>query len=260
MSRREPLLRIERLVKRFGEQTVLDGLDLDIYPGEILGVAGGSGSGKSVLKRTMLGLERADAGHIWLHGVDINTASPEELGRLQRAWGVLFQGGALFSNLTVLENIELPMQEHLDLPPKLRRELAELKLHLVGLPVQTGDKFPAELSGGMVKRAGLARALALEPEVLVLDEPTGGLDPISAAAFDRLVVHLQRTLGLSVVMITHDLQSLTAICDRVAVLIDGKAIAGTVAELQEHPHPWIQEYFHSRPLALAGAGSVPRGA
>jgi phospholipid/cholesterol/gamma-HCH transport system ATP-binding protein len=255
-----PLLRIEQLVKRFGEQTVLDGIDLEICHGEILGLAGGSGSGKSVLMRTVLGLERADAGHIWLHGTDVTTASRDELGRLQRAWGVLFQGGALFSNLTVLENIEQPMLEHLDLPRELRRELAELKLHLVGLTVQTGDKFPAELSGGMVKRAGLARALALEPEVLILDEPTGGLDPISAAAFDRLVVHLQRTLALSVVMITHDLQSLSAICDRVAVLIDGKAIVGTVAELHEHPHPWIQAYFRSRPLALAVPGSMNRGA
>jgi phospholipid/cholesterol/gamma-HCH transport system ATP-binding protein len=246
MSCAEPLLRVEKLVTRFGEQVVLDGLDLEICHGEILGLVGGSGSGKSVLMRTMLGLERAASGHIWLHGVDIAAASREQLGELQRAWGVVFQAGALFSSLTVLENVEQPMLEHLDLPPGLRRELAELKLHLVGLPVTTGDKFPAELSGGMVKRAALARALALEPEVLVLDEPTGGLDPISAAAFDRLVLQLQRTLGLSVVMITHDLQSLTAICDRVAVLIDGKVITGTVAELRRHAHPWIHEYFHSR--------------
>jgi phospholipid/cholesterol/gamma-HCH transport system ATP-binding protein len=255
MSCAEPLLRIEKLVTRFGAQIVLDHLDLEVCRGEILGVVGGSGSGKSVLMRTLLGLERAASGHIWLHGTDLAAASRDQLGRLQRAWGVLFQGGALFSSLTVLENVEQPMREHLDLPAGLRRELAELKLHLVGLPVQTGDKFPSELSGGMVKRAALARALALEPEVLILDEPTGGLDPISAAGLDRLVAQLQSTLGLSVVMITHDLQSLAAICDRVAVLIDGKVITGTVAELRRHPHPWIQEYFHSRiePPANHGA-------
>jgi phospholipid/cholesterol/gamma-HCH transport system ATP-binding protein len=246
MSCVEPLLRIEKLVTRFGAQVVLDHLDLEVCHGEILGVVGGSGSGKSVLMRTLLGLERAASGHIWLHGTDLVAASRDQLGRLQRAWGVLFQGGALFSSLTVLENVEQPMREHLDLPAGLRRELAELKLHLVGLPVKTGDKFPSELSGGMVKRAALARALALEPEVLILDEPTGGLDPISAAGLDRLVEQLQSTLGLSVVMITHDLQSLAAICDRVAVLIDGKVITGTVAELRRHPHPWIQAYFHSR--------------
>jgi len=249
MECRDTLLRVEGLVTRFGDQVVHDGLDLDICHGEILGLIGGSGAGKSVLVRTILGLNRAESGHIWLHDLDVVRAEGADLRRIQRCWGVLFQGGALFSGLTVLENVEQPMRENLDLPGGLRTELAELKLRLVGLPVKTGDKFPAELSGGMVKRAALARALALEPEVLILDEPTAGLDPISADGFDRLVVHLRDTLGLSVIMVTHDLQSLVTVCDRIAVLLDGRAISGTLDELRGHPHQWARQYFHGSRMA-----------
>jgi len=253
MECRDTLLRVEGLVTRFGDQVVHDGLDLDICHGEILGLVGGSGAGKSVLVRTILGLERAESGHIWLHDLDVVHAVGADLRRIQRCWGVLFQGGALFSGLTVLENVEQPMRENLDLPRGLRTELAEVKLRLVGLPVKSGDKFPAELSGGMVKRAALARALALEPEVLILDEPTAGLDPISADGFDKLVVHLRDTLGLSVIMVTHDLQSLVTVCDRIAVLLDGRAIHGTLRELCEHPHPWARQYFRgSRMNRLLG--------
>jgi len=253
MECRDTLLRVEGLVTRFGDQVVHDGLDLDICHGEILGLVGGSGAGKSVLVRTILGLERAESGHIWLRDLDVVHAVGADLRRIQRCWGVLFQGGALFSGLTVLENVEQPMRENLDLPRGLRTELAEVKLRLVGLPVKSGDKFPAELSGGMVKRAALARALALEPEVLILDEPTAGLDPISADGFDKLVVHLRDTLGLSVIMVTHDLQSLVTVCDRIAVLLDGRAIHGTLRELCEHPHPWARQYFRgSRMNRLLG--------
>jgi phospholipid/cholesterol/gamma-HCH transport system ATP-binding protein len=240
------LLRIEGLVTRFGDQIVHDGLNLDVCHGEILGLIGGSGAGKSVLVRTILGLNPAVAGHIWLRDIDIVRASARDLRQIQKCWGVLFQGGALFSGLTVLENVEQPMREVLDLPSAVRKELAELKIRLVGLPVKTGDKFPGELSGGMIKRAGLARALALEPDVLILDEPTAGLDPVSAAAFDELVLHLEKTLRLSVILVTHDLHSMATICDRLAVLLDGKAITGTLSEICDHTHPWIHEYFHGK--------------
>ena len=254
MDGNDTLVRIEGLVTRFGDQAVHDGLDLTIRRGEILGLVGGSGAGKSVLVRTILGLNPAAGGHIYFRDTDIARASQRELLRLQRCWGVMFQGGALFSGLTVLENVEQPMREHLDLPPELRQELAELRLWLAGLPVLTGDKFPAELSGGMVKRAALARALALEPDILVLDEPTAGLDPITAAGFDELIGQLQRMLGLTVILVSHDLQSLVSICHQIAVLVDGTATCGTIRELREHPHPWIRSYFHGTRMTRVLAG------
>lgn len=233
------------LSKRFGRQAVFENLDLDVRRGEILGIAGGSGTGKSVLLRTILGLLPLDAGKIEVFGQDINALSGEERIALERRWGVLFQDGALFSSLTVLQNVQVPMREHLKMPKAVMDELALLKIAMVGLPPDAAYKFPSELSGGMRKRAGLARALALDPEILFLDEPTSGLDPIAAAGFDRLIRNLQHTLGLTVYMITHDLDSIFAVCDRVAVLAD-KHVAriGTPAELVRDPrHPWVKEYF-----------------
>ena len=229
----------------FGDRKVMDGLDLDILRGEVLGFVGASGAGKSVLTRTILGLQPKQAGTIEVEGRDIATLSARERARVERGWGVLFQQGALFSSLTVRQNVEAPMREHLDISPALRAELAMLKLRLVGLPPDAAAKFPSELSGGMIKRAALARALALDPGVLFLDEPTSGLDPISAGEFDTLIATLQSTLGLTVFMVTHDLDSLYAICDRVAVLGSGRVIAvGAIADLLKSEEPWIREYFH----------------
>jgi phospholipid/cholesterol/gamma-HCH transport system ATP-binding protein len=239
----EAIIRITGLSTRFGPQVVHDGLDLAIPRGEILGIVGGSGTGKSVLMRTVIGLIRPTAGRIEVFGRDVATLNDAERRRLQQRWGVLFQDGALFSSLTVAQNIEVPLKEHSKVPPELRRELADLKISMVGLPPEAADKFPAELSGGMRKRAGLARALSLDPEILFLDEPTAGLDPIGAAAFDILIGDLKRALGLTVVMVTHDLDSLHAICDRIAVLIDKRVKLGTIAGLLGEPDPWIQEYF-----------------
>lgn len=240
------LLRIEKLVTRIGGETIHDELDLEVHQGEILGLVGGSGAGKTVLVRAILGLERAHTGHIWLRDVDVTRADQAQLDVIRQSWGVMFQGGALFSGLTVLENVEQPIREHLDLPDDMRREFATLKIRLVGLPAQADHKFPAELSGGMVKRAALARALVLEPDVLVLDEPASGLDPISAAALDELISRLQQALGLTVIIITHDLHTMVSLCDRIAVLVGGKIIAGTLQELCKHPHPWIQAYFQGK--------------
>lgn len=240
----EPVIRIRGLVNRFGRQVVHDGLDLDMRPGEILGVVGGSGSGKSVLLRTILGLRRANAGSIHIHGQDITRLSRAEMLQIQKRWGVLFQSGALFSSLSVLDNIQLPMKEYTRLSAATRDGLANLKLQMVGLPRDAGPKYPAELSGGMIKRAALARALALDPPLLFLDEPTSGLDPISATEFDELIAYLRDNLQFSVFMITHDLDSLFNICDRIAVLVDKKMIVGTRDEILANPHPWIQRYFH----------------
>ncbi|HXV23828.1 MAG TPA: ATP-binding cassette domain-containing protein [Alphaproteobacteria bacterium] len=240
---REVVIRVRRLATRFGTQTIHDGLDLDVYRGEILGVVGGSGSGKSVLLRTIIGLNRPAAGLIELLGRDVAKLSERELMELQERWGVLFQNGALFSGLTVAENVEVPLKEHRHLPLTLTAELAALKVALVGLPPDAGAKYPAQLSGGMRKRAALARALALDPEILFLDEPTAGLDPIAAAGFDQLISSLRASLDLTVFMVTHDLDSLEAICDRIAVLIDRRVTVGTLSELVANPHPWIQEYF-----------------
>jgi len=236
---------VRGLRNTFGEQVVHDGLDLEVRRGEIYGVVGGSGTGKSVLMRSIIGLQRPDAGEI--HVLDEPTIDRDETDMvdLSKRWGVLFQGGALFSTLTVAENVQVPLREfYKALPPSLLDEIAAYKVVMTGLPADAGPKFPSQLSGGMKKRAGLARALALDPDLLFLDEPTAGLDPIGAAAFDDLIKSLQRTLGLTVFLITHDLDTLYAICDRVAVLADHKVIAvGTIDELLATDHPWIQEYF-----------------
>ncbi len=230
----------------FGEHVVHDGLDLTVRRGEILGVVGGSGTGKSVLMRAIIGLQAPLAGRIEVFGQSIDDAHADSEIDIRSRWGVLFQGGALFSTLTVAENIQVPLKEfYKAIGLELLDEIARFKVALSGLPGHVAAAYPSELSGGMRKRAGLARALALDPELLFLDEPTAGLDPISAAAFDRLIGELQGTLGLTVFLITHDLDTLYAICDRVAVLADKKVIAvGTIAELMESKHPWIQEYFN----------------
>ena len=238
------VIRVRGLVTRFGAQTVHDGLDLDVRRGEVMGVVGGSGSGKSVLLRTVIGLKRPDGGSIEVLGFDVPHLSEAEARSLEQRWGVLFQDGALFSSLTVAQNIEVPLREHTDLPEPLMDEIAACKIAIVGLPETTADKFPAQLSGGMRKRAGLARALALDPEILFLDEPTAGLDPIAAAEFDRLIGDLKASLGLTVFLVTHDLDTLFAICDRVAVLVDGKVRVGTLEQHLRDRHPWIQAYFH----------------
>ncbi len=249
MSAPEPAIRVTGLANRFGAHWVHRGLDLTVRRGEILGVVGGSGTGKSVLMRAIIGLQIPDEGAIEVLGHTITgpmmAGEAAGSGDVRSRWGVLFQGGALFSTLSVAENIEVPLKEfYPDLGAELLDEIARFKVRLTGLPEHAADKFPSELSGGMKKRAGLARALALDPELLFLDEPTAGLDPISAAAFDHLIRELHETLGLTVFLITHDLDSLYAICDRVAVLADGKVIAvGTIAELVALDHPWIQEYF-----------------
>ena len=242
----EPMIRVRGMVNRFGAQTVHDGLDLDVRRGEIIGVVGGSGSGKSVLMRSLIGLRQPDAGEISVLGVDPRSDDPRERLHLERSTGVLFQDGALFSSLTVGENVQVPLKEHHpDLPESLRYELALLKVRLAGLPADALDKLPSQLSGGMRKRAALARALALDPPLLFLDEPTAGLDPIGAAAFDRLIRTLQQALGLTVFLITHDLDTLYAICDRVAVLADRKVVAAApLDEIERIDHPWIHDYFH----------------
>ena len=241
-----PVVRVRGLVNRFGEQVVHDGLDLDLMRGEILGVVGGSGSGKSVLLRSILGLRRPNEGEIEVLGVDARSDDEDDRRLIERSTGVLFQDGALFSSLTVGENVQVPLKEHYpELADSLRYELALLKVKLAGLPADALDKLPSQLSGGMRKRAGVARALALDPPLLFLDEPTAGLDPIGAAAFDRLIRTLQEALGLTVFLITHDLDTLYAICDRVAVLADRKVIAcAPLAEVEQLDHPWVQEYFH----------------
>lgn len=249
-------IRVRGLTNRFGAQTVHDGLDLDVRRGEILGVVGGSGTGKSVLMRSILGLRVPDAGQIEVLGVDARSDDPASRLHIERNTGVLFQDGALFSSLTVGENVQVPLKEHhRELPERWHYELALLKVKLAGLPADAINKLPSQLSGGMRKRAGLARALALDPPLLFLDEPTAGLDPIGAAAFDRLIKTLQEALGLTVLLITHDLDTLYAICDRVAVLADQKVIANApLHEIEQLDHPWIQEYFHGPRARAARAG------
>jgi phospholipid/cholesterol/gamma-HCH transport system ATP-binding protein len=241
----EPVIKVRGLVNRFGKQVVHDGLDLDVLRGEVIGVVGGSGTGKSVLLRTIIGLNRPASGSIEVLGRDALHADEATAKELRTHWGVLFQEGALFSSLTVAENVQVPMKEHAEaIAPALRDELARLKINLVGLAPDAGPKYPSELSGGMKKRAGLARALALDPEILFLDEPTAGLDPIGAADFDSLIRNLQQSLGLTVFMVTHDLDSLATICDRIAVLVDKRVRVGTMADHLKDNHPWIREYFH----------------
>jgi phospholipid/cholesterol/gamma-HCH transport system ATP-binding protein len=239
-----PPVEVHGLVSRFGDHLVHDGLDLTVRRGEVLGLVGGSGAGKSVLLRTLIGLKQPDGGQVKIFGQDITTASERRMVAIEQRWGVLFQSGALFTNLTVRENVSAPLYEYARMPHRTMNELADLKLALVGLQPGVGELKPSELSGGMVKRAGLARALALDPELLFLDEPTSGLDPISAGAFDDLISDLSKTLGLTVFMITHDLDSVYTICDRVAVIADKKVVAtGTTQEMEQSSHPWIREYF-----------------
>jgi phospholipid/cholesterol/gamma-HCH transport system ATP-binding protein len=253
----EIAIRVRDVVVGFGQKLVLKGLDLDVRRGEVLGFVGGSGTGKSVLTRAILGLVPKRGGSIEVFGQNLDELRGARRRALERRWGVLFQQGALFSGLTVLQNIQLPMREHLQLSQSLMNELAMLKLDLVGLKRDAADKFPSELSGGMIKRAALARALSLDPEILFLDEPTSGLDPIGAAEFDQLIATLQKTLGLTVYMVTHDLDSLYSICDRIAALADGKIVAtGTIEEMLASDHPWLRAYFHgqrARQLALPQA-------
>jgi phospholipid/cholesterol/gamma-HCH transport system ATP-binding protein len=240
----DPIIRVRGLVNRFGNETVHDGLDLDVFRGEVLGVVGGSGTGKSVLLRTIVGLNQPGEGRVEVFGGDVLAMSERERRECEKRWGVLFQDGALFSSLTVAQNIEVPLEEFYDMPLRLMDEIAAFKIGMVGLPEDAGGKYPAQLSGGMRKRAGLARALALDPEIVFLDEPTAGLDPIAAGDFDHLIRDLKGSLGLTVFMVTHDLDSLFAICDRVAVLVDKKIRVGTLDQLLRDDHPWIHSYFH----------------
>lgn len=241
------VIKVNDVVVGFGDRIVLDHLTLDVHQGEILGFVGGSGSGKSVLLRTIIGLVPKRAGRIEVLGTELDAASDVERQSIERRWGVLFQHGALFSSLTARQNVQFAMREHLRLPERLMDEVATTKLAMVGLSQADGDKVPSELSGGMIKRVALARALALDPEILFLDEPTSGLDPISAGDFDALIRTLQETLGLTVFMVTHDLESLHTVCDRIAVLADGKVVAlGTIADMLSCQHPWVKAYFRGR--------------
>jgi phospholipid/cholesterol/gamma-HCH transport system ATP-binding protein len=257
----EPIIQVRGLRNSFGEQVIHEGLDLDVRRGEILGVVGGSGTGKSVLMRSIIGLQVPDAGEVSVFGEETVNRDEEEVKDIRRRWGILFQGAALFSTLTVAENVQVPVREYYpSIDQKLLDEIASYKIVMSGLPAEAGPKYPAELSGGMKKRAGIARALALDPELMFLDEPTAGLDPIGAAAFDELIRDLQRALGLTVFLITHDLDTLYAICDRVAVLADKKVVAiGTIPELLALDHEWIQEYFRG-PRGRAAETAVTKGA
>jgi phospholipid/cholesterol/gamma-HCH transport system ATP-binding protein len=244
---KDPIIRVRDITVQFGATRVLDGLNLDVKRGEILGFVGPSGAGKSVLTRTIIGLVPKVAGRIEVFGVDLDASNGMLRRGVERRWGVLFQQGALFSSLTVRQNIQFPLRENLVLSQALMEEVANAKLEMVGLAAEDGDKFPSELSGGMTKRVALARALALDPAIVFLDEPTSGLDPIAAGDFDALIKTLQQTLGLTVFMVTHDLASLNTVCDRVAALADGKIVAiGPMRELLQSEHPWVRAYFHGK--------------
>ena len=260
MTRGDTVIEVEGLRNSFGKQIVHDGLSLDVKRGEIFGVVGGSGTGKSVLMRSIIGLQTPDEGEVRVFGESMIGRDEEEAKHVRRRWGVLFQGGALFSTLTVAENIQVPIKEfYPGLDQELLDEIAAYKTAMSGLATDAGAKFPSELSGGMRKRAGIARALALDPELLFLDEPTAGLDPIGAAAFDQLILELRDALGLTVFLITHDLDTLYAICDRVAVLADKKVVAvGTIPELLALDHEWIQAYFQG-PRGRAAAHRESEG-
>jgi phospholipid/cholesterol/gamma-HCH transport system ATP-binding protein len=240
----KPIVRVRGLLSRFGAQVVHDGLDLEVLPNEIFGVVGGSGTGKTVLLRTILGLRQPQGGTVEVYGRDIQHLSGPERLAMVHSYGVTFQRGALISSLSIAQNIQLPLREYYSMSEEVLDELAELNLGLVGLPPDAATKYPAQLSGGMVKRAALARALSLEPKLLFLDEPTSGLDPISAAAFDELLLYLHSELRLTVVMITHDLDSLFSTCDRVGVIVEGRMITDTLDGILQNSHPWIHEYFH----------------
>jgi phospholipid/cholesterol/gamma-HCH transport system ATP-binding protein len=243
----EIVIRVRDLVVAFGDRPVLDHLSLDVRRGEILGLVGGSGAGKSVLLRTIIGLIPKQQGTIEVLGVDLARASLAERTAIERRWGILFQQGALFSSLTVRQNVQFPMRESLHLSDRLLDEMAIAKLEMVGLAARDADKFPSELSGGMTKRVALARSLALDPEIVFLDEPTSGLDPISAGEFDALIRTLQQTLGLTVFMVTHDLDSLHAVTDRVAALADGRVVAeGPIDTMLTSEHPWVKAYFRGK--------------
>jgi phospholipid/cholesterol/gamma-HCH transport system ATP-binding protein len=260
---RETVIRVRGLRNQFGSHVVHEDLDLEVYRGEILGVVGGSGTGKSVLLRSITGLQPPTAGAIEVFGIDVLSGDEAARESLDERWGVMFQDGALFSSLTVRENVEVPMRSVPGLTPVIRRELADLKISMVGLPYLAGDKYPAELSGGMRKRAGLARALALDPEIVFLDEPTAGLDPIGAAAFDTLIRNLSRSLELTVFLVTHDLDTLHAICDRIAVLAEQKVlVTGSLEDMLKVEHPWVREYFHgprARAAFKAQASGIATG-
>ncbi len=241
----EPVICVRNLTNRFGKTVVHQDLSLDVMRGEVLGVVGASGSGKSVLLRTIVGLVRPKAGQITVLGTDVLTADATARHAVETRWGVMFQDGALFSSLTVRENIEAPMRERQDIDPDTRAALADLRIAMVGLKPTAGDLYPSELSGGMRKRAGLARALSLDPDIVFLDEPTAGLDPIGASEFDALIVSLQKALGLTVFLVTHDLDTLQATCNRIAVLAEKKVlVTGTMAELARFDHPWVHSYFN----------------
>ncbi len=247
MTLNEPVISVRDLVVGFGDANVLDQVTLEVFRGEILGFVGGSGAGKSVLMRTIIGLLPKRKGTIEVFGTDLAALGERERRAIEQRWGVLFQQGALFSSLTALQNVQFPIREYLDLSPRLIDEIALAKLEMVGLNADMRAKYPAELSGGMVKRVALARALALDPDIVFLDEPTSGLDPIGAAEFDELIRTLQRTLGLSVFMVTHDLDSLHAVCDRIAVLSAGRVIAaGPIETMLASEHPWLKSYFRGK--------------
>lgn len=239
------VIRVRNLRNQFGPHVVHQGLDLDVRRREILGVVGGSGTGKSVLLRSIIGLQRPIVGSIHVDGKNTLGLSEAEHHAQRKNWGVLFQNGALFTSMSVAENIQVPMREYFKIPQALMDEIAAYKISMVGLPPDAAPKYPSELSGGMKKRAGIARALALDPAILFLDEPTAGLDPIGAAAFDELVVRLRDTLGLTVFLVTHDLDTLHTVCDRIAVLADKRVLTvGTMEEMLAFKHPWVEEYFH----------------
>jgi phospholipid/cholesterol/gamma-HCH transport system ATP-binding protein len=238
------IIRVRDVVVGFGDKIILDHLSLDVHEGEILGFVGGSGQGKSVLTRAILGLVPRRRGHISVFGESLDNLSEKARRNLEKRWGVMFQHGALFSSLTVAQNIQVPMREYLDLSQAMMDDLAMLKIEMVGLKPDAAEKYPSELSGGMIKRAALARALALDPEIVFLDEPTSGLDPIGAADFDELIRTLQRTLGLTVFMVTHDLDSLASACDRIAALADKKVVAvGSLEDMLACNHAWVASYF-----------------
>jgi phospholipid/cholesterol/gamma-HCH transport system ATP-binding protein len=256
-----PVLEVTGLVNRFGDQVVHDGLDMRVDKDDVFAIVGGSGAGKTVLLRSILGLQRPSAGAVRIFGSDVTRLTEAQLRPIKERYGVAFQQGALYSGLTVLENVQQPMVEHLDLGADALESLAMLKIRLVGLSADAAAKYPAELSGGMVKRVAIARALALDPPLLFLDEPTSGLDPVSAAAFDELVLYLHEQLRLTIVMITHDLDSIFRTCNRVGVIVDGRMESDSLERIVAHPNPWIQAYFHGeRARARGGPGGAVHGA